>query len=175
MPNSATTLMNANLNISVEDQNHQYVLTAVVYYGHHHFTNQIITHDGRVWFYDGMAMLDQQVLPNLEYVGSTIRRQQDLYNCRGNNSCAAIYAHQWKVVLGYMHTKKKKPERDSYMPHVVVAHTSKSLSQLWLFSGWNLWLHPSSHRSSPSQLGFRPFKYYRYATNHTQLGCSRRG
>ena len=52
--------------------------------------------------------------------------------------------------------------------------TYKSLSQLWLFSGWNLWLCPSSHRSSPLQLGFRPFKYYRYATNHTQLGCSHR-
>ena len=78
---------------SVEDQGHQYVLTAVVYYGHHHFTNQIITRDGRIWFYDEMAIAEQQALPNLEYVGS-IHRQQDLYNCRGNNVCAAIYARR---------------------------------------------------------------------------------
>jgi hypothetical protein len=61
MPNSAT-LMNTNLNISVENQSHQYVLTAVVYYGHHHFTCQIITRDGRIWFYDGIAMVDRQVV-----------------------------------------------------------------------------------------------------------------
>ena len=85
--------MNANLNISVEDQNHQYVLTAVVYYGQHHFTNQIITRDGRIWFYDGMAIADQQSSPSLEYVGS-IHRQQNLYSCKGNNACAAIYSCQ---------------------------------------------------------------------------------
>ena len=95
---NSRTLMNTTLEISIEDQNHKYLLTAVVYYGNHHdhFTNHIITRDGRIWFYNGMAILDQQVRPALECVGS-IHNQQDsdlLYSCRGNNMCAVIYAHQ---------------------------------------------------------------------------------
>ena len=93
--NSMTMIMNSTLKISIEDQNHKYLLTAVVYYGHHHFTDHIITRDGRIWFYDGMALLNRQVQPTLECVGS-IRTQMDLlYNCRGNDVCAAIYAQQF--------------------------------------------------------------------------------
>ena len=64
MPTSnsdSITLMNTTLEIFIEDQNHKYLLTAVIYYGHHHFTNHIITRDGRIWFYDGMAIMNQQV------------------------------------------------------------------------------------------------------------------
>ena len=91
-----TTLMNTTLNISIEDQNHKYVLMTVVYYGHHHFTNHVITRDGRIWFYDGMAIMNRQVRPALKCVGS-IHVQQDLnllYNCRGNRVCTVIYAHE---------------------------------------------------------------------------------
>lgn len=90
---NSETFMNTNFNISVEDQSHQYVLMAVVYYGHYHFTNQIITRDGRIWFYDGMAIADRRSLPNLEYIGS-IHRQQNLYSCKGNNACTAIYSRR---------------------------------------------------------------------------------
>jgi hypothetical protein len=98
MPTSnSTTLMNTTLKISIEDQNHKYLLTAVVYYGHHHFTNHIITRAGRIWFYDGMALLNRlgQVRPALECVGSIHTQIDLLYNCRGNNVCAATYAHQF--------------------------------------------------------------------------------
>jgi hypothetical protein len=96
MPTSnSATLMNTNLKISIEDQNHKYLLTAVVYYGHHHFTNHIITRDGRIWFYDGMALLNRQVRPALACVGSIHTQIDLLYNCRGNDVCAAIYAHQF--------------------------------------------------------------------------------
>ena len=102
--NNSTTLMNTTLNISIEDQNHKYLLMAVVYYGHHHFTNHIITRDGRIWFYNGMAIANHQRPALLECVGS-IHSQQDLdllYNCRGNSVCAVIYASHfwwtWRVV-----------------------------------------------------------------------------
>ena len=96
MPNisNSTTLMNTTLNISIEDQNQCYLLTAVVYYGHHHFTNHIITRDGRIWFYDGMAIMNRQVQPALEFIGSIHSQQDLLYNSRGNNACAVIYARQ---------------------------------------------------------------------------------
>ena len=58
---TSTTLINTTLEISIEDQNHKYVLMTVVYYGHHHFTNHIITRDGRIWFYNGMAIMNQQL------------------------------------------------------------------------------------------------------------------
>ena len=98
---NSTTLMNNTLKISIKDQNHKYLLMTVVYYRHHHFMNHIITCDRRIWFYDGMAIINQQVQPALECIGS-IHSQQDrdlLYNCRGNNACAVIYAHQleWKA------------------------------------------------------------------------------
>ena len=95
--NNSTTLMNTTLKISIEDQNREYLLTAVVYYGHHHFMNHIITRDGRIWFYDGMAIANRQ-RPALECVGS-IHSQQDLdllYNCRGNSVCAVIYASHFE-------------------------------------------------------------------------------
>ena len=96
MPTSnSTTLMNTALEISIENQNHNYLLMAVVYYGHHHFTNHIITRDGRIWFYNRMALLNQQVRPALECVGSIHTQIDLLYNCRGNNVCAAIYARQF--------------------------------------------------------------------------------
>ena len=93
---TSTTLINTTLEISIEDQNHKYVLMTVVYYGHHHFTNHIITCDGRIWFYDGMAIMNQQLRPAHKCVGS-IHVQQDLnllYNCKGNRACAVIYAHE---------------------------------------------------------------------------------
>ena len=56
-----------------------------------------INHSG----YRGMAIMNQQVQPALECIGF-IYSQQDrdlLYNCRGNNACAVIYAHEldWKA------------------------------------------------------------------------------
>jgi hypothetical protein len=73
-----------------------YLLTAVVYYKHHHFINHIIMCDKRIWFYNGMAIMNQQVQPALECIGF-IYSQQDsdlLYNCGGNSVCTVIYAHQ---------------------------------------------------------------------------------
>ena len=79
--------MNTTLEISIEDQNHNYLLMAVVYYGNHHFTNHIITRDGRIWFYDGMAILDRQVRPALECVGSIHSASGSL----GNSDLALLF------------------------------------------------------------------------------------
>jgi len=42
--------------ITSENSDHTvtYTLAAVIYYGNQHFTAQIVTRDGRIWFYDGM-------------------------------------------------------------------------------------------------------------------------
>ena len=77
--------------ISFENTDHTYRLAAVIYYANQHFTVQIITRDGRIWFYDGMEITDPNIQPCLEYVGS-IYSQPNLNRCRGGDACAAIYS-----------------------------------------------------------------------------------
>ena len=77
--------------IVVENSDHLYTLAAVIYYANSHFTAQIITRDGRVWFYDGMQIIDPNIQPTLEYVG-TIHSQIDMRVCRGGGASALIYA-----------------------------------------------------------------------------------
>ena len=67
-----------------------YTLAAVIYYANSHFTAQIITRDGRIWFYDGMKILDPNIQPTLEYVG-TIHSQINMHVCRGGEASAFIY------------------------------------------------------------------------------------
>jgi hypothetical protein len=62
----------------------------VIYDGNLHFTAQIITRDGRMWFYNGMEIIDSNVQPTLKHVGF-IHSQTNLHACRGD-VCAAIYA-----------------------------------------------------------------------------------
>ena len=77
--------------ISFENSDHVYTLAAVIYYANLHFTAQIITRDGRIWFYNGMEFVDSNVQPTLEHVGF-IHNETDLGTCRGGEACAAIYA-----------------------------------------------------------------------------------
>ena len=65
-------------------------VAAVIYYANSHFTAQIITRDGRIWFYDGMKILDPNIQPTLEYVG-TIHSQINMHVCRGGEASAFIY------------------------------------------------------------------------------------
>ena len=83
--------MDYNLSIQIENRVQRYVLAAVVYYAHEHFTSQIITRDGRVWFYDGMAVAHQNA-PALEHVGSINDLSFNLQSCRGRSACMAIYS-----------------------------------------------------------------------------------
>src|ERR1700678_3111244 len=85
-----TTFMEHILSVQIENQVQRYALAAVIYYAHEHFTSQIITRDGRVWFYDGMAVACQNV-PTLEYVGS-IHMAFDMQSCRGASPSMALYA-----------------------------------------------------------------------------------
>ena len=78
--------------MSLENSEHTYKLAAVIYYGSLHFTAQIITHDGRIWFYDGMKLMDPDVQPCLEHVGFIHRRQSSLNKCKESYACAAIYS-----------------------------------------------------------------------------------
>ena len=54
--------------VRLENRVQNYSLAAVIYYSHEHFTTQIITRDGRVWFYDGMLIT--LTVPTLNCVGS---------------------------------------------------------------------------------------------------------
>ena len=92
IPNSRIQI-NTALDISIENRHHKYVLVAVVYYADQHFTSKVITHDGRLWFYDGMAIANQNVQPTLKHIGF-IHNQPDLRTCSESHgqACAAIYA-----------------------------------------------------------------------------------
>jgi hypothetical protein len=87
---TGTTFMDHILTVHIEDRVQTYALAAVIYYSQQHFTSQIITRDGRVWFYDGMAVASQSV-PALEYVGS-IHMAFDMQSCRGASPCMALYS-----------------------------------------------------------------------------------
>ena len=86
-----TIFIDRNLSVRVENQVQRYVLAAVVYYAHDHFTSQLITRDGRVWFYDGMAVARQNT-PTLEHVGSINDMSFDMQSCRGGSPSMALYA-----------------------------------------------------------------------------------
>ena len=86
-----TTTIDYTLSMQIEDRVQKYALAAVIYYAHEHFTSQIITHDGRVWFYDGMAVTHQND-PALEHVGSINNMSFDMQSSRGGSPCMAIYS-----------------------------------------------------------------------------------
>jgi hypothetical protein len=86
----SATFIDRTLSVQIENRVQRYVLAAVVYYAHEHFTSQVITRDGRVWFYDGMAVARQNT-PTLEHVGS-INMSFDMQSCRGGSPCLALYA-----------------------------------------------------------------------------------
>jgi hypothetical protein len=77
--------------VSVDNHISMYTLLAVIYYADQHFTAQIITRDGRIWYYDGLALINPNVQPTLKEVGS-IHCRPDLQSCRGGQATAAIYA-----------------------------------------------------------------------------------
>ena len=67
-----------------------YTLLAVIYYADQHFTAQVVTRDGRIWYYDGLALINPNSQPTLEEAGS-IHCQPNLQSCRGCQATAAIY------------------------------------------------------------------------------------
>ena len=90
-----TTYLDRNLSVQIRVENRvqRYALAAVIYYAHEHFTAQIITRNGRVWFYDGMADA-QQNNPALENVGSINDMSFNMQTCHGRRGspCMAMYA-----------------------------------------------------------------------------------
>ena len=68
-----------------------YRLAAVIYYTNLHFTTQITTCDGRIWFYNRMKFTDLDVQPCLEHVGF-IHCRSSLNRCKEGYACAAIYS-----------------------------------------------------------------------------------
>ena len=77
--------------ITIENSGYRYTIAAVIYYANQHFTAKIITRDGRIWFYNGMELIDPNVPPILEHVGF-MHTQRNLYTSRGGEACAVIYA-----------------------------------------------------------------------------------
>ena len=77
--------------VSIDNCVSMYTLLAIIYYTDQHFTAKIVTCDGRIWYYDGLALINPNIQPTLEEVGS-IHCQPDLWICRGGQATAAIYA-----------------------------------------------------------------------------------
>jgi hypothetical protein len=86
-----TAIMDYTLSVQSENRVERYALAAVIYYAHEHFTSQIITRDGRVWFYDGMAIARQNNMA-LEYVGSINDMSFDMQSGRDGSPSMAIYS-----------------------------------------------------------------------------------
>lgn len=62
--------------IKKDNVNHIYTLKGIIYYGHSHFTSQIITQDKQIWYHNGISLghsmiyeglLDTHLQPNLFY------------------------------------------------------------------------------------------------------------
>jgi hypothetical protein len=87
-----TINLDYTVSIKVENLDQNYALAAVIYYAHNHFTSQVITHDGAVWFYDGLSLVDMTAEPTLEYVGSINNSFFSLQHCSGGTPSAAIYS-----------------------------------------------------------------------------------
>ena len=83
--------INTTFNLLIGELEYVYTLAAVIYYANSHFTAQIITTDGRTWFYDGMEIVDPNIQPTLEYIG-TLHSQTNMNVCRGREASALIYA-----------------------------------------------------------------------------------
>ena len=79
--------------VSVDNQHHvsTYTLLAVVYYADQHFTAQLSPVMGELGYYDGLALINPNVQPILEEVGS-IHCQPDLQSCQGGQATTVIYA-----------------------------------------------------------------------------------
>ena len=90
IPDSRIRIDNT-FDISTGNHCHTYILVAVIYYGSQHFTSQLVTRDGRLWFYDGITIADPSIEPTLELVGS-IQSQPSMNMCEGRRACAIIYA-----------------------------------------------------------------------------------
>ena len=91
MPDSRTHINTTFDIVSVDSQVSMYTLLAVIYYADQHFTAQIVTRDGRIWYYDGLAPVNPDIQPTLKEVGS-IHCRPDLQSCKGGRATATIYA-----------------------------------------------------------------------------------
>ncbi|KAF8876595.1 hypothetical protein CPB84DRAFT_1646491, partial [Gymnopilus junonius] len=63
----------------------RYYLASVIYFGHDHFTANIIKLDGQVWYYDGMTNGGR-----MKFMGS-LTDSFDLKKADGKRATAAIY------------------------------------------------------------------------------------
>ena len=87
-----TLVLDNIFKVQIGNRTVSYTLSAIIYYSQSHFTSQIITRDGRVWFYDGMSLTNPTVDPTLEYISSINSPLFTKQICRDAQSCAAIYS-----------------------------------------------------------------------------------
>jgi len=77
--------IDAEFLMKVENNDYQYILRGIIYFGADHFTSCIITDQTLIWYHDGM-----ETEADVEYEG-TIGNIQDLNTCRGKTAIVAIY------------------------------------------------------------------------------------
>jgi len=112
--------INAEFLMKVENNDYQYILRGIIYFGADHFTSRIITDQTLIWYHDGM-----ETAANVEYEG-TIGNIQDLNTCRGKTAIAAIYT--LLIAAGWCHEILFSSFfSDPYMPCAAMAHTNKYL------------------------------------------------
>ncbi|KAF8333781.1 hypothetical protein F5887DRAFT_893062 [Amanita rubescens] len=77
--------INGGFCVTIDNEEHRYVLRGIIYFSNYHFTSRIIYENGMTWFHDGIATGD-----NLIYDGM-IDTISNRYQCRGKNASIAIY------------------------------------------------------------------------------------
>ena len=49
--------INRNFRVTINSEDHTYILRGIIYFSHYHFTAQIVYENGLTWFHDGIATL----------------------------------------------------------------------------------------------------------------------
>ena len=78
--------INHSIKITYDSVRHKYRLAGIIYYGHGHFTTQVVLLNGQLWFHDGIT-----TGRNMIYQGKLTHNPPDLLTHEGKAAVVALY------------------------------------------------------------------------------------
>jgi len=86
--NRSEMKLSKKMKIAVGSSDKTYYIRGIIYFGGFHFTSRIVTHDGFVWFHDGIATgHHSQVDGRLSDISNS-----DLHTCHGKQATVVVYS-----------------------------------------------------------------------------------
>ena len=79
--------INHSTKITYNGVRHKYRLAGIIYFGHGHFTTQVVLPNGQLWFHDGIS-----TGRNMTYQGNLTQNLPDLSTHEGKSAVVALYA-----------------------------------------------------------------------------------